>query len=71
MFLIFDIVINSIVVEKGNKSVFIFIIGYDKDRFIVMLVCFGDGMKFLLYVVFKCKILLKNMVFFYGFVVRC
>ena len=53
--LTFDIVTNSTVAEKGNKSVPILTTGHDKDRFTVMLACLGDGTKLPPYVVFKRK----------------
>ena len=69
--LTFDIVTNSTVAEKGNKSVPILTTGHDKDRFTVMLACLGDSTKLPPYVVFKRKTLPKNMVFPHGLVVRC
>ena len=61
--LTFDIVTNSTISENGVKSVPIMSTGHDKDRFTMMLACFGDGTKLPLYVVFKRKTLPKNLNF--------
>lgn len=69
--LTFDIVTNSIVSDRGVKSVPIISSGHDKERFTVMLACLGDGTKLPLYVVFKRKTLQKNLNFPKEVVVRC
>ena len=69
--LMFDIVMNSTVSDRGVKSVPIVSTGHDKDRFTVMLACLGDGTKLPLYVVFKWKTLPKNLNFPKEVIVRC
>lgn len=69
--LMFDVVTNSTVSDRGVKSVPIVSTGHFKDRFTVMLACLGDGTKLPPYVVFKRKTLPKNLNFPKEVVVRC
>ena len=67
----FDIVTNSMVTEKGVKSVSILTTSHEKDRFTVMLACLGDGTKLPPYVILKRKTLPKNANFPKEVIVRC
>ena len=57
--LTFDMPSNSTVDSKGTKSVSIMTTGHEKDRFIVMLACLGDGTKLPPYVVLNEKLCQK------------
>ena len=69
--LTFDIVTNSMVSEKGVKSMSILTIGHEKDRFTIMLACLGDGTKLPPQVIFKGKTLPKSGNFPKEVIVRC
>lgn len=52
---IFDMLLNRTINNMGEKIIKIRIIGNEKNRVIVVLVCCGDGLKIKSMVIFKRK----------------
>lgn len=59
MLLIFDMLLNWIINNLGEKMIKICMMGNEKNCIIVVLICVGDGSKLRLMVIFKRKIFLK------------
>lgn len=56
IFVWFDMLSVRIVIIRGEKTVTISIIGYEKFRFIIVFFCLVDGIKLKSMVIFKRKI---------------
>lgn len=56
IFVWFDMLLARIVNIRGEKIVFIIIIGYEKFYFIVVFFCLVDGIKLKFMIIFKRKI---------------